>query len=214
MKRGFTIVELMMVVAIIAVLATIVTTASVSSIRSSRVRRREAMRQTLQAAIATYHAQDQNEQWPGAIEDLAKAGTTAVLGESQAQDVFRDLVRQSIKKSGGTPLINPSGLFVAPTGAEDGKGTGINYLDARKGGAHRRKMSLNELEFGYPGRLSGKFHRFNIVYRAETDSVIVSDHCHRCCSTKGDGAFGSEEGGSFGVCDDDYCPVCHEGSRR
>ena len=70
-KPAFTIIELLMVIAIISVLATIVTTASVATLRSSRAKRRDAMRVSLEAAIATYHAQDANGELPGAIENLA-----------------------------------------------------------------------------------------------------------------------------------------------
>ena len=47
-KKGFTIVELLMVVAILATLLGIITTAVFASIRQARDRRAEAMRQTLQ----------------------------------------------------------------------------------------------------------------------------------------------------------------------
>ena len=54
MKKGFTIIELLMVVAILAVLLGIVTTAATASIRQARERRTQAMKQTLQNGIAAY----------------------------------------------------------------------------------------------------------------------------------------------------------------
>ena len=186
MKRGFTIIELLMVVAIIAVLATLVTTASVATMRSSRAKRREAMRIAFEAAIATYHAQDANEKWPAAIEGLAQGGDSGVLSESQAQDVFREIVKKSIGANGAkNPLIDPGGLFVAASGATDGKSTGLNFTDALHGGPHRRKIGVGQMEFGYQGRKSGRFRRFNVIYHAETDSVKVSACCHECCGVNG-----------------------------
>ncbi len=56
-KRGFTIVEMLMVIAVLAVLTGIVVTAATSVIRKSRVRRNEALRAALQTGIATYYQQ-------------------------------------------------------------------------------------------------------------------------------------------------------------
>lgn len=201
---GFTIIELLMVVAIISVLATIVTTASVATLRSSREKRTEAMRVSLEAAIATYHAQDSDEKWPDAIESLAGSAKSDVLSESQAQTVFQTIVKKSIGAIGAkNPLIDPSGLFVAPSGTADGKGTGIGFTDALKGGPHRRKIGVSQMAFGYQGKKSGKFHRFNIIYNAATDSIKVSTCCHECC-----GVNGCTKNGSAGH---PLCPICHAG---
>ena len=56
MKKGFTIVELLMVIAILGVLLGIVTTAATASIRQSRERQAKAMQNTLQNGIAAYRA--------------------------------------------------------------------------------------------------------------------------------------------------------------
>ena len=61
-KRGFTIVEMLMVIAVLAVLTGIVVTASTSVIRKSRIRRNEALRAALQTGIATYY--QQRGYWP------------------------------------------------------------------------------------------------------------------------------------------------------
>ena len=185
-KPAFTIIELLMVVGIIAVLATLVTTASVATMRSSREKRRDAMRIALEAAISTYHAQDSQEKWPGAIENLAEGADSGVLTEDQAQSVFRDIVKKSIGASGAkNPLIDPSGLFVAPGGAVDGKSSGLGFTDALHGGPHRKKIGVGQMVFGYQGRKSGRFRRFNVIYHAEADSVKVSTCCHDCCGVNG-----------------------------
>ena len=203
-KQGFTIVELLMVIAIIAVLMGIVTTATVSTIRSSREKRAEAMRAAWQAAIATDHAQDQDEKWPTAIESLAQGGDSGVLSESQAQAVFREIVKKSIGASGAkNPIIDAGALFVARTGIADGKGFGLNFTEALKGDAHRQKIGVSQMVFGYQGKVTGRFHRYSIIYNGSTDSIKVSKCCHECCGTGGctkDGMNGRM-----------LCPVCHRG---
>jgi len=203
-RGAFTIIELLMVVAIIAVLMGIVTTATVAAMRSSREKRAEAMRVALQAAIATYHAQDANEKWPGAIESLASDGETAVLGESAAQDVFRTIVKKSIGASGQqNPLIDAGALFVARSGVKDGQGYGLGFTEAIKGGAHHQKIGVSQMVFGYQGKVTGRFHRYSIIYNGSTDSITVSKCCHNCCGTGGctkDGRNGRQ-----------LCPDCHRG---
>lgn len=195
MKKGFTIVELMVVVAVIGVLMTIVTTASMHAIRSARTQRRDAMRTAFQAAIATYQAADPEGKWPGAIQDAADTGKTTLLSEDGAQKVFQKIVQMSNGSLGTTlPLIDPHALFVAPTGAVDGKSTGMPYDDARQGDAHnRRKLQVPQMVFGYQLRDSGKFHRFNIIYHAETDSVEVSVESHDNIDLEDGTKNGSEE---------------------
>ena len=196
-RRGFTIVELMMVIGVIAVLMTIVTTSAMSSMRGSREKRRDAMRIALESAIATYQAQNSEGKWPGPIESLAENAESAVLSESDAQKVFQIIVQHSMgQASPRMQLIDPNGLFVAPSGVQDGKGSGRSFPDARNGdGRRRQKMPVANMAFGYQGTVTGKFHRFNIVYHAQTDSVSVSAHCHDCVTTTG--------------CSNGNCPKCH-----
>jgi prepilin-type N-terminal cleavage/methylation domain-containing protein len=61
-RKGFTIVELLMVIAVLAVLMGIVSTAATSVIRKARTRENEALRSALQAGIATYCQQE--GYWP------------------------------------------------------------------------------------------------------------------------------------------------------
>ena len=170
----------MVVVAVIAVLMTIVTTASMNAIRSSRARRASAMRVALQAAIATYQASNDKGDWPGALKGISENGRTVVLSESEAQNVFRIIVQKSTGESGTPlPLIDPHALFVAPEGAVDGRSSGMPYDQARHGDAHRRrKIPVSQMVFGYQLTESGKFHRYNIIYHAATDSVEVSSDDH------------------------------------
>ena len=173
-RRGFTIIELLAVIAILSVLMTIVVTAAAGVFRASRGKRAEAMKVALQAAIASYHAADPNGQWPSEIESKAEAGESGWLSDAAAQNVFRKIVQRSTGESGTIlPLIDPSALFVAPSGAQDGKTVGLSFNEARQGTEKRQKLSVARMVFGYQETSSGKFHRFNIHYNAATDSVEV-----------------------------------------
>ena len=198
MKRGFTIVELLMVIGVIAVLMTIVTTAATNSIRSSRAQRCEAMKVALQAALATYQAADSQGKWPAPVQTVADGGVTSALSQEEAQRAFRIVVQRSTGESGSTlPLIDPHGLFVAPSDAKDGETIGRSYDDARRKSAHhQRPLPVAQMEFGYPGRKSGKFYHYNVIYHAESDSVTVSTCCKECLGADG--------------CKDSGCQYCHK----
>lgn len=201
-RRGFTIVELMMVVAIIGVLMGIVMSIATGAIRSARTKRTEVMRAMLESAIATYYAQDPNGKWPDQIDTFAKNGESAVLSESAAQEVFRKIVKRSTGRDGNiSPLIDPTGLFVARSGIRDGKGGGFGYDEARRGdGRNRQPIGPDQMVFGYQGKLTGRFHRFNIIYHAQSDSVKVTTCCADCATT----------GGCRHPADSDNpCPTCH-----
>jgi len=174
-RRGFTLVELMIVVAVIAVLLTIVTTAASNAIHSSREKRTEAMRVAFQNAITTYQASDSSGLWPSPVQSAAEGAKTTVLTEDEAQRTFRIIVQKATGASGSMlPLIDPHGLVVAPDGATDGKTRGISYDDARQGdGHHRQGITTDKMLFGYQNAGSGAFYRFNIIYHAETDSITV-----------------------------------------
>ena len=97
------------------------------------------------------------------------------------------------------PLIDPKGLIVAPYGVMDGTGAGRSFSAARQGDGRRQKLPVAQMAFGYQGKMTGRFHRFNIVYHAQTDSVEVSKCCHECLTESG--------------CRNRDCPVCHAPER-
>ena len=73
MKKGFTIVELIMVVGIIGVLLGIVTTAASSSIKQSRQRKADACCTIIRQGLETYYAQE--GKWPGSIGNQIENGS-------------------------------------------------------------------------------------------------------------------------------------------
>lgn len=194
-KRGFTIVELLIVIAVIGVLVTITVIAAKGAMKSSRDKRRQLMQASLQQAITAYYTL--NSEWPGPLEDAANRShdkDEVLLSDSEADKVFQEIVK--LPFNGGTMLVDVSGLFVCEKGdcGNSNRGcwdnheqagqdwycgdknckNGLDFTDAVKKGA-RRHIALSNMAFGYQGVKHGKFRRFHIRYNVKTDSVKVTD---------------------------------------
>lgn len=171
MKKAFTVIELMLVIAILGILITIVTTAASSAMKSAREKRRQAMALVLREGIAAYYAR--NGKWPGNIESKAVKGDDHTFVGGEADAVFRVVVKESTGRK--NPYLDPHALFVAPSGVTDNKAPGIAFAEARakEPPPHRRRLNISEMSFGYQDPSSGRFRRFKIVYRATSDSVEV-----------------------------------------
>lgn len=185
-RRGFTILELLLVIVLISVLMTIVVIAATASIRLARGQRAEAMRVALQAAISTYQAADPEGKWPAPIQEMADSARSGILNESDAQRVFQIIVQKSLGMNGSQLLlVDPHMLFVAKAGAVEGQSSGLSFDDARQGDARRQPWPVASMVFGFQTGRTGKFYSFKISYNAKTDSVVVSACCRNCVTMSG-----------------------------
>lgn len=194
-RNGFTIVEMLMVIAVLAVLMAIVTTAASAAIRKGRSSRATAMAGAIQAGIATYNAQ--NDEWPGVIEQWAKDGKVSGNDRSldggdddpskgSLSDSDYDKVMQVLltERRSGRPVMDFGALLAGPKGAVNGRQNGLDYRTwiqrmkaSNKTGKNKLPAGMqneSSITFGYAGTENGKFYRFKITYNANTDSVTVS----------------------------------------
>ena len=192
LKKGFTIVELLMVVGIIIVLMGVVTTAAAQSIRASRTRRADALCALVQAGMNAYYAR--YDEWPGSIGSRISNGSIGsrgndegasgsndndkyVLTGSEVRDCVKALVEETKK---GSPVMDISGLYVSrfpgeKSGNRVPKATGMDFMSAIHGTrTSPKKMTTSEMYFGYPDTATGYFLRFKMVYSIPTDQFTVS----------------------------------------
>lgn len=188
MKKAFTIIELMMVIAILAVLLGIITTAAANSIRQARVHRANSCCAVVQQGLATYYAQ--YGKWPGTIGGRIESGSLGsdgntegvnntrdedkyILKANEVNDMIRELIKEARK---GNPLMDISGLFVSRGSGEPGsRDRGLDFMSAVHGTeTSRKKMKIAEMNFGYPESSRGYFRRFKITYSIPTDEMTVS----------------------------------------
>ena len=181
-KKGFTIVEMLTVIAILGILVGIVTTASGSAIRQARFKRTQAMMAVLQAGLETYYAQ--KREWPGALRTWSENGPNSAYGrkarvdylsDTEADLVFQESVKETVK---GSPLLDVTGLFVcrssaAGTGSSPSRARGMDFREARAKNGKRESLSIQQMAFGYAEKNTGKFRRFVVRYNFDTDTIAV-----------------------------------------
>ncbi len=173
-RKGFTIIELLMVVAIMATLLGIITTAVFASINQARDRRTQAMKQTIQNGIAAYR--QLKDEWPEQIEtwaDKSHNGKLGYLSNNDYDKVMQALLKQSVGKNMKNRVMDPVGLLIMGKNGTDGKSSGVDFRSAaQKNGPYAKRMSTSEMTVVYQGG-NGKAYRYVIEYNTESDSVTV-----------------------------------------
>ncbi|MDO5318158.1 MAG: type II secretion system protein [bacterium] len=178
-KRGFTIVEMLMVIGVLAVLMGIVTTAATAAIRQARDRRTAAMKQVIQAGISTYYAQ--KNYWPpkgGQLQSWADNGLSTgkhvdFLSADQYDTMMRELAKVSVGSKATSPVMDFNGCTVTTrTAASRRNGRGKSFADAvKKRGSNTIKLA--DMVFGYLTKEQGYFRRYIVQYNADSDAVTV-----------------------------------------
>jgi len=186
MKKGFTIVEMLMVIGILAVLMGIITTAASQSVKAGRKSRTDALCTAVEAGLAAYYAQ--NDEWPDPLGAKIRRGLRSgsnnegdggytdsdiyVLSATEVRAMVKALVDEA---KAGNPLMDISGLFVSRDPGEAGsKGLGLDFMSAIRGTKRSpNKMSTSSMYFGYPDADTGHFRRFKMTYSIPTDKLTV-----------------------------------------
>jgi len=194
-KRGFTIVEMLMVIAVLAVLMGIVSTAATSVIRKSRGRKNEALKAALQAGIATYYQQEGF--WPpgknGKLQNWADNGLDAKYRskgqhvaklEEQDYDALMLALMTRCLNASGNPIMDVSNFTAVRKSLTSAKGTDglptchgdevrlwVGKIKATN--ASGASPQISEMTFGYSSPDKGYFRRFVIKYNADADNVTV-----------------------------------------
>ena len=188
-KKGFTIVEMLMVIGVLAILMGIVTTAASAAIKQARSRRMVAVQGVIQAGIATYRSQ--YDAWPpenGQLDKWASNGLSgksnngvdsgrhiAFLSADQYDEMMYELAKVSVGQSGASPVLDVTGISVARRSAANAKtGRGMEFNEAiKKNKKHGATYDLKEMAFGYITPDKGYFRRFVVQYNADSDSITV-----------------------------------------
>lgn len=169
-RRGFTIVELMMVVAVIAILISITVSSIVGAMQRARGQRGDALCVIVRQGLETYYAQ--KGEWPWGDKAADHDDGYYWLSESEVKDAVFQLVKEAHEHN---PMMDISGLYVSKNPGQPGtKYYGMDFMTAVKGSKqHPEKTPASQLYYGYPEEGHGYFRRFVIKYSPVLDKIIV-----------------------------------------
>ena len=152
-RNGFTLVELLMVVAIMAVVATLATNAALKAIVASREKRIDAAIRSLETALVTYRAL--NGEWSFSID----SGTDKTLQSIDNETAFKGVIEAT---RAGQALLEPGALLTRVGGRR------MSVREAMETGR-------NSMPIGYANsKNQNEFITFSVQYNRQTDSVKVA----------------------------------------
>lgn len=169
-RKGFTIIELMMVIAVISILITITTGSIAGAMKRARSQRATALCAMVREGLETYYAQ--KGEWPWGDKEVDHEDGYYWLTESETKDAIFKLVKEAHDHN---PMMDISGLFVSTKSGEPGlKNRGLDFMAAVKGTKeYPKKIPASQLYYGYPTTDGGYFRRFVIKYSPVSDKIIV-----------------------------------------
>ena len=179
-RGGFTILELLIVVAIIAIIATLATGAAIKAMKQSRERRVEVMANGLEIALANYRAQE--NEWPFDLSDCVQDfndRTRYWIHGKYNVNAFKKLMHGG-GGSSKTVYLDAGAYLVTAQGA---RMTLKAALDQKK----------SEIAIGYPlPSNTDRFCHYCLCYNPLTDTVKVvrQDQGHQ---NAGGGGFACPE---------------------
>ncbi len=166
-RRGFTIVELLVVISIMAVVATLATGAVLKSVRQNRIKRIDMTQKSLETALMSYRSL--NGEWPYKFDDPDTVGAgvdknAASFAEKQSftgkenAKVFKK-VFEEVKK--GRALLDTSSIMTRVSGGR------MTVREALERGE-------SDVPVGYPNpENQSEFKFFKVVYYFATDMLTV-----------------------------------------
>jgi len=171
-KRGFSLIELLMVIAVMAVIATLTIGGVTKSIQASREKRVDTMCDSLRLALITYRAQE--GRWPCRLDPGTKNGTQIADSDDPADVTMNRVVysREENRKV-FAPLIPQRGTkkgYYISTAEFLTKIGGEGVIPLRE--AVDKGISQPPLGYANPKNQS-EFMYFRVEFNLLTDSVVV-----------------------------------------
>lgn len=155
MKKGFTLVELMLVMVVMAVIATLATGAAMKSIKQAKEKKIDSTCVALKMALVNYRAEEQS--WPVSL-DPSGSSTTVTFQENNAR-VFAPLLEDRKKA-----YLDSSALLT--------KVAGEGVLPLRV--AMDKFPGKSDFPIGYPDPSNGNiFKYFKVTFSLTLDTVNV-----------------------------------------
>jgi len=157
MKKGFTLVELMIVMVVMAIIATLATGAAIKSIRQAKEQRVNATGVVLQMALANYRTVEGH--WPLVAGETTGTNKMVFSGTKNAK-VFAPLL-ESTKRE----YVDASALLT--------KVPGLGVISVRE--ALAQKIPPESCPIGYPDPdNNGTFNYFKVTIEFDYDIVRVT----------------------------------------